>query len=34
VRHASFFVDPAIAVELVLLIDQEVAKLAALVVPI
>src|ERR1700693_2313385 len=31
VRHASFLVDPAVAVELAFLIHQEVAKLAALI---
>src|ERR1700687_1161104 len=31
-RHASFFVDPTVAVKLVFRIHQEVAKLAALVV--
>ena len=31
VRHTIFFVDPAVAVELVLLINQEVAELAALI---
>src|SRR5271163_4144918 len=30
-RYAGFFIDPAVAVELVLLIHQEVAKLAALI---